>query len=63
MESYGRILSCHFPMSSTLHCYVNANNIFRKTKFNSPMDQNKYLLSIKFKFKFKFNNIVRMISF
>ena len=48
MESYGRILSCHFPMSSTLHCYVNANNIFRKTKFNSPMDQ---------------NNIVRMISF
>ena len=48
MESYGRILSCHFPMSSTLHCDVNANNIFRKTKFNSPMDQ---------------NNIVRMISF
>ena len=48
MESYGCILSCHFPMSSTLHCYVNANNIFRKTKFNSPMDQ---------------NNIVRMFFF
>ena len=22
------------PMSSTLYCYVNAKNIFRKTKFN-----------------------------
>ena len=46
---YARILSC-IPMSSTLYCYVNAKNIFRKTKFNfaAPMDQ---------------NNIVRMISF
>ena len=26
---YARILSC-FPMSSTLYCYVNANNIFKK---------------------------------
>ena len=27
-----RILSC-FPMSSTLYCYVNAKNIFKKKKF------------------------------
>ena len=26
---YARILSC-FPMSSTLYCYVNAKNIFKK---------------------------------
>ena len=30
---YARILSC-IPRSSTLYCYVNAKNIFRKTKFN-----------------------------
>ena len=29
---YARILSC-FPMSSTLYCYVNAKNIFKKKKF------------------------------
>ena len=27
--AYARILSC-FPMSSTLYCYVNAKNIFKK---------------------------------
>ena len=30
---YARIISC-IPMSCTLYCYVNAKNIFRKTKFN-----------------------------
>ena len=29
---YSRILSC-FPKSSTLYCYVNAKNIFKKKKF------------------------------
>ena len=29
---YAHILSC-FPMSSTLYCYVNAKNIFKKKKF------------------------------
>ena len=29
---YARILSC-FALSSTLYCYVNAKNIFKKKKF------------------------------
>ena len=47
---YARILSC-IPMSSTLHCYVNAKKCYifiGKRSLTSPMDQ---------------NNIVRMISF
>ena len=28
---YARILSC-FPISSTLYCYVNAKNIFKKRR-------------------------------
>ena len=36
---YARIL-WYIPMSSTLHCYVNANNIFRtEQSLTSPIDQ------------------------
>ena len=40
---YARILSC-FPMSSTLYCYVNATNIFKKRSLclTVVVDSSKY---------------------
>ena len=58
---YAHILSC-FPMSSTLYCYVNAKNIFKKRSLCLTIVVDLVKVSERYKISQSLSKIVRLNS-